>query len=282
MRRVRARHRRVVARVHGDRHGRDVRLVDAVTRAEREAVRAVVVRRRRVRPVRSGPGERAVRGRRDDRVREQVAVRVGRHERDRKCRVLIRGLALRGRHRRAVVVRDRALALPVDDVPAGRVREVDEEDLVDLVESVDSDIHGERLAHDSRGEVQNPRCRPEVDARARRPSLRGVVDARRPVRRPRPRDRERHRRRSGVPLRDAGVSDRDPRIVVVIARGDLLRARCRVRDEPVADALAEKRRGPPVGRRAARRDRERAREQDGAGQREQRQAHNRQNVPCVE
>jgi hypothetical protein len=103
-------------------------------------------------------------GRREDRVGEGVAVRVGRDERDRKRRVLVRRRALRGGNWRAVVVDDRAVALPVDDVAPVRVRQVDFEELVGLVQAVAGDVDGQRPARDARGKAQHPGCRGEVQA----------------------------------------------------------------------------------------------------------------------
>ena len=284
--RDRARDGCVVHRLDRDRDRRDVRVVDAVTRAEREGFRAVVVGRRGIRPARSGPGQRSVGRQADDRVRERVAVRVGRDEFHGKRCVLGRGLALRVGRRRGVVVRDRALALPVDDVPAGRIREVDDENLIELVESVAGHVDRERPAHDSRREVQSPRRGCEVDARDRRDPLRRVVDARGAVTGPAPRDGEHHLRRSGASLlprwrRRSRSADchrrRRPRSDL-----DHARAERRGRDEAVAEFPAGKRVRLQVGRRAWWSCRVCTREQDGRSEREHRQAEHRECLPYME
>ena len=175
--------------VDRDRHRRDVRVVDAVGRLEREGVGAVEVRRRRIRPARARAGERAVRGRRDERVRERVAVSVRRAERERQRRVLVGRRALGRGHRRAVVVRDRALALPVLDVAAGRIGQVDDEELVELVVAVSGDVDGERPARDcpsessaSRTQARSPRPRSpsRPPSRSARCSSRGRTRLARP------------------------------------------------------------------------------------------------------
>ena len=102
---LRVRHWRVIHRRDGDRHRRDVRVQRAVIRLIREAVRPVVVRRRR-------EGEAAVRVQRyravpradDDQRRQRIAidiaiVRQHARRRDRQHRVFRRRVAVVGGHR---------------------------------------------------------------------------------------------------------------------------------------------------------------------------------------
>ena len=127
--RLTARHRRVVDRGDRNRHRRDVRIDGAVVRFEREAVAAVVVRRRRVGHRRCRAAQRAVRRADNDRVRQRRAVRIAGTQGDGFRRVLIRRHRLaagdrgivdrrdRNRHRRA-----RAAAVAIADRVAEAVR----------------------------------------------------------------------------------------------------------------------------------------------------------------
>ncbi len=99
----RDRDRLVVDRVDRDRDGRRVAVDRPVVRDEREVVGAVEVRRRRVRDVRAGARERAVRRSAGDVVGQRVEVDVRGGQRDRLPRVLVRRHALAVGDRRVVL-----------------------------------------------------------------------------------------------------------------------------------------------------------------------------------
>ena len=101
-RRIVIRHGRVVDRGDRDRHRAHVRVEAPVVRFEREAVRPVVVRRRRVGHRRRRAAQRSMRRAGDDGVGQRRAFDVGRAQRDRLGRVFIGRDHLVAGHRRVV------------------------------------------------------------------------------------------------------------------------------------------------------------------------------------